>query len=153
MHEACGKYLRRRGKDDDGEDREDGEDPITRRKGLPTDRFDGARDVPSALTRKSKHSDHGDEGDLVTLLSPLLARRGLGVTDTRHMVFVHVGFATGGQKFVAKYTKTCSQVYEDLLIFRMESLMNYEPLSYVGDCSPTGTNMCRQRSGHSCEVF
>jgi len=96
---------------------EDREGPITRQKGLRTDRFDGARDVPSALTRKSKHSDHGDEGDLVTLLSLLLARRGLGVTDTRHMVFAHLGFATDGQKFVDEYAKTCAQVYEDLLAF------------------------------------
>jgi hypothetical protein len=106
MHEARSKHLRRRKKDDDGEDREDREGPITRQKDLRTDRFDGARDVPSALTRKSKHSDHGDE-----------ARRGLDVTDTRHIVFAHLGFVTDGQKFVDEYAKTCAQVYEDLLAF------------------------------------
>jgi hypothetical protein len=100
MHEARGKHLRSRNKGDDGED------PITRQKGLRTDRFDGARDVPSALTRKLKHSDHGDEGDSVTLLSLFLARRGLAVTDPLDIASAHLGFATDGQKFVAKYTKT-----------------------------------------------
>jgi hypothetical protein len=110
MHEARGKHLRSRKKDDDGED------PITRQKGLRTDRFDGARDVLSALTRKLKYSNHKDKGDSVTLLSLLLARRGLGVTDPMDIVSAHLGFATDGQKFVAEYTKTGAQVYGDLLV-------------------------------------
>ncbi|KAF2812658.1 HET-domain-containing protein [Mytilinidion resinicola] len=51
-----------------------------------------------------------------TLIDLLLARRGLGVTDPRDMVFAHLGFATDGQLWTTgmDYSKTVSQLFLDV---------------------------------------
>jgi hypothetical protein len=50
-----------------------------------------------------------------TMIELLKARRGLGVSDPRDMVFAHVGFAADGQHedLIVDYSKTCVQVYRD----------------------------------------
>jgi len=47
----------------------------------------------------------------------LQARRSLGITDPRDMIYAHVGFASDGRKFVVDYSKTCAQVFEKFALY------------------------------------
>jgi hypothetical protein len=58
------------------------------------------------------HHETGKKNNMMELLQ---ARRGLGVSDPRDMVFAHVGFADDGwhEALAVDYSKTCAQVYTD----------------------------------------
>jgi hypothetical protein len=47
-----------------------------------------------------------------TMLELLQARRSLGVTNPRDMIYAHVGLASDGQKQVVDYSKTCAYIFE-----------------------------------------
>jgi hypothetical protein len=47
------------------------------------------------------------------LLQLVQARRTLGVSDPRDMVFAYIGFAADGDVFVVDYSKTFAQVFTD----------------------------------------
>jgi hypothetical protein len=79
-------------------------------------------------TRKSNREEDEIEDDSALLsylstetsdnrmLDLLRARRGLGVTDPRDMIYAHVGFASDSQEhesMIVNYSKASAQVYED----------------------------------------
>jgi hypothetical protein len=87
--------------------------------------------------RETHHEETGPK-EKVAMLNLLKARRGLGVTDPRDMLYAHVGFASDGQDVNVDYTKTCAQVYEDFARHLMKSLPAYDLLLLVGNHeSPT----------------
>ncbi|KAN0108640.1 Heterokaryon incompatibility protein (HET) domain containing protein [Hyaloscypha variabilis] len=69
----------------------------------------------------------------VLLLDLLQARRGLGATDSRDMIYALTGFASDGDTVSTDYTKSCKKLYEDFARFQMESSQDHSILSHVGD--------------------
>jgi len=48
-----------------------------------------------------------------SMLELLQARRSLGVTDPRDMVYAHIGLANDGRGIEVDYSKTCAEIYVD----------------------------------------
>lgn len=89
---------------------------------------------------RDKHQGKATESGQATLFRLIASRRGLGVTDSRDMIFAHIGFASDGHdRFVkADYSMTCVEVYEDYARSVFETSQNYGILFHVGDPkSPT----------------
>jgi hypothetical protein len=72
------------------------------------------QDSQKASSRRS-----GRQSSQNSMLELVTDRRGLGVSDPRDMIFVHVGFASDGKKrgLEVDYSKTCEQVYVDFALF------------------------------------
>jgi hypothetical protein len=76
-----------------------------------------------------------DSKERSSMVELLRARRGLGVSDSRDMVFAHVGFAADGQHEDLKvdYSKTPMQVYADFARYIANKNGIAELLELVGD--------------------
>jgi hypothetical protein len=80
-------------------------------------------------------ADYHDTRKKITMLELLQARRGLGVSDPRDMVYAHVGFAADGQHedLVVDYSKSYIQVYTDFARYIAKKHGLAALLDLVGD--------------------
>lgn len=69
-----------------------------------------------------------------SMLELVCARRGLGVSDPRDMIFAHSGFASDGSRnFKVDYSKTCERVYVDFALYVIDKVGIGTVLGLVGD--------------------
>jgi hypothetical protein len=78
---------------------------------------------------------NGERNDALSIVSLLPARRGLGCTDPKDMLYAHLSFAAGEPhgSLVVDYSKSCAQIYEDFAYREMEYSSGVDILSHVGD--------------------
>jgi hypothetical protein len=83
------------------------------------------------LRRSSQlSSDRRQRRDLKRLLEIITSRAGLGVSDSRDMVYAHLGLAKHASIQV-DYTKTIAEVYQDLALEAINVFGNLRILGYV----------------------
>ncbi|PMD30442.1 HET-domain-containing protein, partial [Hyaloscypha variabilis F] len=86
--------------------------------------WDNQQSSPRATKLQDKRVSLGNKDRTAgnSMLELVKARRGLGVTDPRDMIFAHVGFASDSEHENLKvdYSKTTQEVYVDFALFVME---------------------------------
>ncbi|KAN0110739.1 HET domain containing protein [Hyaloscypha variabilis] len=86
--------------------------------------WDNQQSSPKVTKLQDKHVPLQIGGAIVgnSMLELVKARRGLGVTDPRDMIFAHVGFAldSGHENLKVDYSKTTQEVYVDFALFVIE---------------------------------
>jgi hypothetical protein len=79
------------------------------------------------------------QAESLTMLDLLRARRGLGVTDPKDMVFAHLGFASDGQELGSKvnYSMSCAEVYHSFARSMIDTGFHLALFSELSDRSPS----------------
>ncbi|RFU34236.1 hypothetical protein B7463_g2103, partial [Scytalidium lignicola] len=92
------------------------------------------------LARRKFQDYIGGNGIGNTLLALLALRRGLGVSDSRDMIYVHLGVASdsisGNLGFKVDYTKGYQQLFTDITRYFLEMHNDYRILSHIEDVDP-----------------
>jgi len=84
-------------------------------------------------TRQMYRNEEGN--DALSIMSLLPARRGLGVTNPKDMIYAHLSFAAGDhdESLVVDYSKSCAEIYEEFAYRELEYSSGIDILSHIGN--------------------